>query len=142
MLPSAATLCLPLRADQFSSGHVHLERIEQGQMIASCVNRINEGSFTPAEADLTTLLKRDPKCYQALVARGTCRALAGSTVPAELRKADADFSKAIEVMPHLADVWKRRSQARAALGQMKEATLDLENALCRCSEPPSVACIP
>jgi Tfp pilus assembly protein PilF len=102
-------------------------------MIARCVNQINDGHFAAAEAELTALLKRDPKCYQALVARGTCRALAGSQVPAELRKADADFSKAINAMPHLADVWKRRSQARAALGQMQEATTDLENALCTCA---------
>ena len=100
--------------------------------ISEAILQINGGSFAEADATLTALLKKDPKSYQALVARGTCRALAGSTRPPELRKADADFSAAIAVLPDLADVWKRRSQARAALGNVDAATQDLQTCLATC----------
>lgn len=103
--------------------------IERNATIGRCINQINAGQFTQACADLTSILEKDPQCYQALVARGTCRALAGSSVPAELKKADADFSKAISIMPLLSDVYKRRSQARAALGNLDGAITDLEECL-------------
>ena len=103
--------------------------IERNETIGRCIMQINAGQFTQACTDLTAILEKEPQCYQALVARGTCRALAGSTVPAELKKADADFSKAISIMPLLSDVYKRRSQARAALGNLDGAITDLEECL-------------
>jgi predicted Zn-dependent protease len=107
--------------------------LERNETIGKCIIQINGGSFAEADAKLSAILKREPTCYQALVARGTCRALAGSSSPAELKKADADFTKALAQMPVLADVWKRRSQARAALGNTDGATRDLEECLAKCA---------
>lgn len=120
--------------------------MERNETVSKCILQINSGKFQEADATLSAILKKDPTCYQALVARGTCRALAGSTSPAELRKADSDFSKALLQMPLLADVWKRRSQARAALGNTDGAAKDLEECLAKCvsSSPPaavSLACM-
>ena len=107
-------------------------KVETDQAISSAILQINSGRFKEAEAALQTILGKDPQNYQALVARGTCRALAGSTNKSELRKAEADFTKAIERLPELADVWKRRSQARAALGNVAGATTDLQECLRKC----------
>lgn len=115
--------------------------IERNETIGRCIVQINGGQFTQACADLTSILDKDPECYQALVARGTCRALAGSTVPTELKKADADFSKAISIMPLLSDVYKRRSQARAALGNLDGAIIDLEECLNQCGSSPYALCV-
>jgi tetratricopeptide (TPR) repeat protein len=41
----------------------------------------------------------------------------------------SDFSAAIEVEPRYADSWKRRGQARSALGQLQEALADLQRAI-------------
>jgi Tfp pilus assembly protein PilF len=111
------------------SGHEHLQIVERNEIVSKCILQINNGKFTEAEAQLSAILKKEPNCYQALVARGTCRALAGSTIQTELKKADVDFTKALEMMPLLADVWKRRSQARAALGNPDAAAQDLEDCL-------------
>lgn len=112
--------------------------MDRNETVSKCILQINSGKFQEADATLSSILKQEPSCYQALVARGTCRALAGSTSPAELKKADADFSKALAQMPLLADVWKRRSQARAALGNTDGAAKDLEECLSK-YVAPSVA---
>jgi hypothetical protein len=127
----AAVAC----ADRHASGHEHVLQLERSQIIANCINQINSGNFRRPDDDLTALLNEDPNCFQALVARGTCRALAGSTKPSELRKAEADFTKAIRILPDLPDVWKRRSQARAALGDFVGATKDLHDCLTLCDYP-------
>jgi tetratricopeptide (TPR) repeat protein len=120
-------------AGRYASGHEYLLYNERSQIIANCITQINAGNFRQPDADLTALLEEEPECYQALVARGTCRALAGSTKNSELRKAEADFTKAIKILPDLADVWKRRSQARAALGDFAGATKDLHDCLRQCA---------
>lgn len=119
-------------AGQYAGGHEHLQRIERENTIASAINQINAGNFKAPDAALSALLDAQPDHYQALVARGTCRALAGSQKPSELRKAENDFSRAIAVFPDLADVWKRRSQARAALGDFAGAVSDLQDCLKKC----------
>lgn len=118
-------------AGRYVSGHEHLQIVDRNEAVSKCILQINSGKFQEADATLTSILKKEPTCYQALVARGTCRALAGSTSPTELKKADADFGKALEQMPLLADVWKRRSQARAALGNTDGAAKDLEQCLAK-----------
>lgn len=40
-----------------------------------------------------------------------------------------DFSTSIEIMPMYAESWKRRSQARGALGRNEEALKDLDRAI-------------
>ncbi len=40
-----------------------------------------------------------------------------------------DFSVAIEIEPRYADTWKRRGQARSALGETQEALVDLQKAI-------------
>ena len=79
------------------SGHQHLSKLEADEAVGKAILQINSGGFKEAEATLASVLTKDPRNYQALVARGTCRALSGSSKPAELRKAEADFSRAIEV---------------------------------------------
>jgi tetratricopeptide (TPR) repeat protein len=124
------TACM--HADQLASGHDYISKAETDDIVGRCITQINNGDFADADVALSALLRKHPNCYQALVARGTSRALAGCTRPAELRKAEADFSKAIEMLPDLADVWKRRSQARAALGNVAGAIKDLQDCLRLC----------
>jgi tetratricopeptide (TPR) repeat protein len=114
---------------------VHISQLEANETTAKAINLINDGRFKEADAALAGVLAKHPKNYQALVARGTCRALAGSARPGELRKAEADFTEAIEMLPGFADVWKRRSQARAALGNVAGATRDLQDCLKLCAPP-------
>ncbi|KAG4973185.1 hypothetical protein JHK87_030006 [Glycine soja] len=57
------------------------------------------------------ILKEDPAYPEALIGRGTAYAF-----KRELDAAMADFSKAIEFNPSAGEAWKRRGQARAALG--------------------------
>lgn len=125
-------------AGRYVSGHEHLQIVDRNEIVSKCILQINCGKFQEADATLSQILKKEPTCYQALVARGTCRALAGSTSPSELKKADSDFSKALVQMPLLADVWKRRSQARAALGNTDGAAKDLEECLAKCAASPAV----
>lgn len=125
-----------MHADQLASGHDYISKAETDDIVGRCITQINNGDFANADVALSALLRKQPNCYQALVARGTSRALAGSTRPAELRKAESDFSKAVEILPDLADVWKRRSQARAALGNVAGAIKDLQDCLCVCALPP------
>ncbi|CAI7845554.1 unnamed protein product, partial [Closterium sp. NIES-53] len=61
------------------------------------------------------VLETDGRALGALVGRGTARAL-----QRKLKEAVADFTAAIEIEPRAAEAWKRRAQARAALGQMDE----------------------
>ena len=46
-----------------------------------------------------------------------------------------DNQVAVQILPELADVWKRRSQARAALGNVAGATKDLQDCLRSCDSP-------
>lgn len=66
---------------------------------------------------------------------------ATSVVTAErgwCRRAEAaveDFSEAVRAMPGYGDGWKRRGQARAALGQPEAALADFTKALALVAEP-------
>ncbi|KAG4987764.1 hypothetical protein JHK85_030747 [Glycine max] len=62
-------------------------------------------------SDIWGILKEDPAYPEALIGRGTAYAF-----KRELDAAMADFSKAIEFNPSAGEAWKRRGQARAALG--------------------------
>ncbi|CAI5984427.1 unnamed protein product [Closterium sp. NIES-65] len=64
---------------------------------------------------INQVLETDGRALGALVGRGTARAL-----QRKLKEAVADFTAAIEIEPRAAEAWKRRAQARAALGQMDE----------------------
>eukprot|EP00210_Caulerpa_lentillifera_P002409 g2310.t1 len=70
---------------------------------------------------LEKVTKRNPAIY---VARGTARAL-----QRKLEEAIEDFSTSIEIMPMYPESWKRRSQARSALGQNEQALKDLDRAI-------------
>ena len=134
------------RADQRMSGHEHISKLEADKAVGDAIMLINSGNYDQAEIVLAGILKEHPKMYQALVARGTCRALAGQKSKWQLAKAETDFSSAIKVMPELADVWKRRSQARMALGNMSGATRDLQDCLNMCvvtglPVPPPLPCL-
>ncbi|RYQ80817.1 hypothetical protein Ahy_Scaffold1g106965 isoform H [Arachis hypogaea] len=67
------------------------------------------------------ILNEDPAYPEALIGRGTAYAF-----KRELDSAIADFTKAIQFNPSAGEAWKRRGQARAALGQAIE---DLTKAL-------------
>lgn len=45
-----------------------------------------------------------------------------------------DFSKAIEIFPNYSDTWKRRGQAKSALGDYEGALNDLNKSIEYCSE--------
>jgi tetratricopeptide (TPR) repeat protein len=93
--------------------------------IQLAVAQINGGKVVEAELILDAVLVSHPKELGALVARGTARALRR-----ELPGAIADFTAAIEVEPRYADTWKRRGQARSALGTCDDTALtDLAKAV-------------
>ncbi|KHN12971.1 Protein STIP1 like [Glycine soja] len=71
----------------------------------------NNLSDTSESRDKDKILKEDPAYPEALIGRGTAYAF-----KRELDAAMADFSKAIEFNPSAGEAWKRRGQARAALG--------------------------
>ncbi|RZB78431.1 Suppressor of RPS4-RLD 1 [Glycine soja] len=92
------------------------------------IAEVNEGKYAHAisifdqlQCDTCDILKEDPAYPEALIGRGTAYAF-----KRELDAAMADFSKAIEFNPSAGEAWKRRGQARAALGGAIE---DLTKAL-------------
>ena len=54
------------------SGHQHLSKLEADEAVGKAILQINSGGFKEAEATLASVLTKDPRNYQALVARGTC----------------------------------------------------------------------
>ncbi|KAL3145349.1 hypothetical protein ABBQ38_001606 [Trebouxia sp. C0009 RCD-2024] len=95
--------------------------------ISLAVTQINSGRVDEAEKLLSSIIsetdKRTPN-LGAHVARGTARALRR-----ELQGAVEDFTLAVEHAPTFADGWKRRGQARSAMGQNQEALEDLQHAI-------------
>eukprot|EP00775_Hariotina_reticulata_P011921 gene11921-12065_t len=87
------------------------------------INQINAGQVEQAEALLDGILSSNPRELSALVARGTARALMR-----KLKEAVEDFTTAIDVEPRYPDTYKRRGQARSALGDTQGALEDLEKA--------------
>jgi tetratricopeptide (TPR) repeat protein len=87
------------------------------------VNKINVGKVDEAEKILDSVIYSYPKELGARVARGTARAL-----KRDLEGSVEDFSAAIEIEPRYYDTYKRRGQARSALGQQTEALADLKKA--------------
>ncbi|MCI07404.1 tetratricopeptide repeat protein 13-like, partial [Trifolium medium] len=63
----------------------------------------------------TQILKEDSAYPEALIGRGTAYAF-----KRELHSAIDDFTKAIQFNPAAGEAWKRRGQARAALGEFVE----------------------
>ncbi|DBA80252.1 hypothetical protein WJX79_002480 [Trebouxia sp. C0005] len=95
--------------------------------IGLAVTQINAGKLDEADKLLTSIIddtdKKAPN-LGAHVARGTARALRR-----ELQGAIEDFTVAVEQAPFFADGWKRRGQARSALGHTTEALEDLQHAI-------------
>ena len=87
------------------------------------VNKINSGRVDEAEKILDSVLFSFPNELGARVARGTARAL-----KRDLQGSVDDFTAAIEIEPRYFDTYKRRGQARSALGQQTEALSDLKKA--------------
>jgi tetratricopeptide (TPR) repeat protein len=72
---------------------------------------VNRGNYEEAISIFDMLLEENPKSCDALLGRGTAYAFLRN-----LEFAITDFSKAIEVDPTVGEAWKRRGQARAAIG--------------------------
>jgi tetratricopeptide (TPR) repeat protein len=72
---------------------------------------VNRGNYEEAISIFNMLLEENPKSCDALLGRGTAYAFLRN-----LEIAITDFSKAIEVDPTVGEAWKRRGQARAAIG--------------------------
>ncbi|KAF8058901.1 SRFR1 [Scenedesmus sp. PABB004] len=87
------------------------------------INQINAGQVEQAEGLLDGVLATNPADLSALVARGTARALRR-----RLKEAVEDFSAAILIEPRYPDTYKRRGQARSALGDHAGALEDLDRA--------------
>ncbi|XP_021629242.1 suppressor of RPS4-RLD 1 isoform X3 [Manihot esculenta] len=89
------------------------------------IAQVNEGKYASAISIFDQILREDPTYPEALIGRGTAFAF-----QRELESAIADFSKAIESNPLAGEAWKRRGQARAALGEsVGQAIQDLTKAL-------------
>ncbi|KAM7251670.1 hypothetical protein ACFE04_023553 [Oxalis oulophora] len=84
------------------------------------VAQVNDGKYATAISSFDQILIR----RHALIGRGTAYAFLR-----ELEPAIADFTKAIESNPSTVQAWKRRGQARAALGHSIKALEDLTKAL-------------
>eukprot|EP00878_Enallax_costatus_P029471 GHUV01031958.1.p1 GENE.GHUV01031958.1~~GHUV01031958.1.p1 ORF type:complete len:414 (+),score=144.70 GHUV01031958.1:3-1244(+) len=96
---------------------------QQSVALQIAINQINSGQVEQAESLLDGILASTPTDLSALVARGTARALRR-----KLKEAVDDFSKAIAVEPRYPDTYKRRGQARSALGDHQGALDDLDKA--------------
>jgi tetratricopeptide (TPR) repeat protein len=79
--------------------------------------QVNEGNYTKAISIFDKVLKEEPTYPEALIGRGTAYAF-----QRELESAIADFTKAIQSNPAASEAWKRRGQARAALGEYVEVS--------------------
>ncbi|XP_020537233.1 suppressor of RPS4-RLD 1 isoform X2 [Jatropha curcas] len=89
------------------------------------IAQVNEGRYASAISIFNQILREYPTYPEALIGRGTAFAF-----QRELEAAIADFSKAIESNPLAGEAWKRRGQARAALGEsVEQAIQDLTKAL-------------
>jgi len=108
-------------------------------LVDRAVALVNVGEIDAAEALLTSAIDAgnaegatrrnraaDVRLLSAHVTRGTARALRATDQ--DLAMADEDFTAAIALEPRFADAWKRRGQARAALGRVGSAVADLERA--------------
>ncbi|KAF8410165.1 hypothetical protein HHK36_002687 [Tetracentron sinense] len=84
--------------------------------------QVNEGKYAHAISIFDKILRENPTYPEALIGRGTAYAF-----QRKLDAAIADFSKSIELNPSAGEAWKRRGQARAALGE--SAIEDLTKAL-------------
>ncbi|KAL0687453.1 hypothetical protein Bca4012_087130 [Brassica carinata] len=83
-----------------------------------------EHSKTNKESGGSTELRKFTLFVEALIGRGTAYAF-----QRELENAIDDFTKAIQSNPAAGEAWKRRGQARAALGEFAEAVEALTRAL-------------
>ncbi|PPS19676.1 hypothetical protein GOBAR_AA00895 [Gossypium barbadense] len=79
------------------------------------IAQVNEGNYAYAISIFDQILKEDPTYPEALIGRGTAYAF-----QRELEAAIDDFTKAIQSKPSAGEAWKRRGQARAALGESIE----------------------
>ncbi|URE00095.1 Tetratricopeptide repeat protein [Musa troglodytarum] len=82
------------------------------------ISQVNEGNYDQAVSIFDQILRETPEYPEALIGRGTAYAF-----QRELDAAIADFTMAIQSKPLAGEAWKRRGQARAALGEFKEASL-------------------
>eukprot|EP00058_Branchiostoma_floridae_P011638 XP_002597126.1 hypothetical protein BRAFLDRAFT_76343 [Branchiostoma floridae] len=88
---------------------------------------VNEGNYDEAIKLFNTILQLHPMTYKAYVGRGTAYAMTR-----QLLKAEADFTQALTLEPKETEIWKRRGQVRAALGQEGQAIEDLNRAQSIC----------
>ncbi|XP_035680932.1 suppressor of RPS4-RLD 1-like [Branchiostoma floridae] len=88
---------------------------------------VNEGNYEEAIKLFNTILQLHPMTYKAYVGRGTAYAMTR-----QLLKAEADFTQALTLEPKETEIWKRRGQVRAALGQEGQAIEDLNRAQSIC----------
>ncbi|KAL2522527.1 Suppressor of RPS4-RLD 1 [Forsythia ovata] len=79
------------------------------------IAQVNDGKYSYAVSIFDKILEEDPDYPEALIGRGTAYAF-----QRELHSAIADFTKAIQSNPSAGEAWKRRGQARAALGESAE----------------------
>ncbi|CAA3014489.1 suppressor of RPS4-RLD 1 [Olea europaea subsp. europaea] len=79
------------------------------------IAQVNDGKYSYAVEIFDKILEEDPDYPEALIGRGTAYAF-----QRELHSAIADFTKAIQSNPSAGEAWKRRGQARAALGESVE----------------------
>ncbi|CAG9465078.1 unnamed protein product [Pedinophyceae sp. YPF-701] len=109
---------------------MQLDEATAREIVDQAVVFINQGdspSLERARALLRPVTESTAPALQRMsahVALGTARALTG-----DLSGAVEDFTAAVNLEPRYYDTYKRRAQARAALGKPKAAIEDLEEAL-------------
>jgi tetratricopeptide (TPR) repeat protein len=78
-----------------------------------------------ADAYASAIRLRHAATATALNQRGVCLA----EVPGRLDEAVAEYSRALELTPHLAPIWHNRGVARMTQGNLTAAAVDLQRAL-------------
>jgi tetratricopeptide (TPR) repeat protein len=91
--------------------HHGLQSLTLDIRLSKGIGQVNRGNYEEAISIFNMLLEENPKSCDALLGRGTAYAFLR-----KLEIAITDFSKAIEVDPTVGEAWKRRGQARAAIG--------------------------
>ena len=85
----------------------------QGEIAGKVAEAMRVAIAGTDQAQLTALPTRNPAAYDAFL-RGEANTASGNA-PTELRRAIADFERAVQLDPTFADAWARLSEARSLL---------------------------
>lgn len=104
--------------------HSQAPLIQPGEFLRVILEKIRQGNYTAALADLNWMIQLDPRDARAYCQRGIVNAKLGNA-----QAAIQDLSKAMELAPQDANILRQRSLVRLELGDARGAIADLNQLL-------------